>query len=376
MPSMQKILSSAAIKAALTQQGWTQKQLAENIGVTPQAVTNWMKGADFPRPDKLLKLATAFRLSFAELVEPRKDAPVVAFRKKAATKTTDAHRLKAMAMGEMLRPLVSYMPKLKALRTKIPAPSLAYEPLQNAVKEVRRKLGIGVEAPLDYQHIISEFDANDAVIIPSMWGSKVRHENALHILLPVEQVTFIYLNLDTYIEDFKFWMAHELAHVYTPELAGTDDGEDFADAFAGALLFPRDVASQAYSSALKKHTQVSELAVLQQYANQHQISLFTVYCEVSKYSEAMKLPPLKTDDKQVHIARNSKRGDLVSEILFKPLPPDPIMLITSAQTVFKSNFFDAMRLMLREKGTGAGYVQQVLDLSIADGAALHAELIR
>lgn len=37
-------------------------------------------------------------------------------------------------------------------------------------------------------------------------------------------------------------MTHELAHVYTPEIAGKDEGEDFADAFAGALLFPRELA--------------------------------------------------------------------------------------------------------------------------------------
>jgi len=32
------------------------------------------------------------------------------------------------------------------------------------------------------------------------------------------------LNLDTHLEDFKFWMAHELAHVFTPALAGKDEG--------------------------------------------------------------------------------------------------------------------------------------------------------
>lgn len=372
---MQKTLCGSAIKTALSQQGWSQKQLAEKIGVTAQAVTNWLKGADFPRPDKLLKLAMLLELSFTELVEASADAPVVAFRKKAGTKTTETHRLKAMAMGAMLRPLVPYLPKLKALRTKIPTPSLAYPALQNAVKEVRQKLAIGAHAPLQFQHLITEFDANDAVIIPSMWGSKVRHENALHILLPSEQVTFIYLNLDTHIEDFKFWMAHELAHVYTPDLAGIDKGEDFADAFAGALLFPQDIASIAYASAVKKHTPATELGVFEQYANEHQISLFTVYCQVKNYAEAMNLPPLKTTSEHIHVARSWKRGELVSELLFKPLPPTPDTLINSTLKIFQSHFFEAMKRMLREKETGPGYVQQVLDVNISDGAALHAVLI-
>jgi transcriptional regulator with XRE-family HTH domain len=373
---MQRSLCSSTIKAALTQLGWSQKELAANVGVTSQAVTNWMKGTDFPRPDKLLKLATVLKLQFNDLVQAAPDQPVVAFRKRAGTKTTEQHRLKAMAMGSMLKPLVPYLPKLKALRTQIAAPSREYSLLQDAAAAVRQKLGIGLQAPMLYQHIISEFKANDAVIVPVMWGHKLRHENALHILLPAEQVTFIYLNLDTHIEDFKFWMAHELAHVYTPDLAGTDEGEDFADAFAGALLFPVDLARAAHTDARKKPTQQGELSVLSQYADKHEISLYTVFREVQKYVEASGISALRTTENGLHVARTSKRGDLVSETLFKPMPPEPAALIASAHAVFQSSFFEAMQRMLRDKGTGVGYLQQVLDISIVDAAAVHAELVR
>ena len=42
--------------------------------------------------------------------------------------------------------------------------------------------------------------------------------------------------------------------MYTPELAGKDEGEDFADAFAGALLFPKELAQLAYADAARKHS--------------------------------------------------------------------------------------------------------------------------
>lgn len=372
---MQKTLHSSKIKTTLAELGWSQKELAEQVGVTAQAVTNWLKGTDFPRPDKLLKLAMLLKLTFADLVAPEAIAPIVAFRRKAATKTTEAHRLKAMAMGAMLKPLVAYLPKLKALRTTISNPSIDYIPLQNAVQAVREKLGLGMQAPLAYQHIIGEFAANGAIIVPVLWGQKLRHENALHILLPEEQVTFIFLNLDTHIEDFKFWMSHELAHVYTPELAGTDAGEDFADAFSAAFLFPEAIASVAYSEAVSKHTQSAELGVLQRYAEEYAISIFTVYCEIERFANANGLAKLKTREQQLHAVRTINRGHLVSEILFKPLPPEPGSLIACASSVFQSQFFEAMRLMLRDKGTGPGYLQQVLDVNIHDGTALHAELV-
>jgi transcriptional regulator with XRE-family HTH domain len=373
---MSKLLHSQSVKTALDNLGWTQKRLADEIGVTSQAVTNWLKGVDFPRPDKLLKLATTLKLGFDALVESEASKPVIAFRKKAGAKTTDEHIRRAEVMGALLKPLVSYLPPRKALRTQIPSPTTDYQTLQNAVAAVREKIGIGMQAALTYQQLIGEFRANDAVIVPIMWGQKRNHENALHILLPDEQVTFVYLNLDTHQEDFKFWMAHELAHVYTPEIAGKNEGEDFADAFAGALLFPRELAHTAYAEAVKQRAKTSQTEVLRRIAAHHHISLFSVFCEVRKYAQATGVAPLKVQESDIHALRSMTRGALISESLFKPLPPDPKALIAASSTIFLSDFFPSLQKMLHERETGAGYIQQVLNVSIHDAAALHAELAR
>jgi transcriptional regulator with XRE-family HTH domain len=373
---MQKVLNSDSIKATLLEKGWDQKRLACEIGVSAQAVTNWFKGKDFPRPDKLLKLSTSLSLSFAKLVQPDAAAPIVAFRKKAGSKTTDDHTLQAQMKGSLLRPLVPYLKPLQALRTLIPAPSTIYIELQNTVASVRQRLGVGQQAVLTYGHLIRDFAENDAVIIPVMWGKKNVHENAIHILLRQERVTFIYLNLDTHIEDFKFWMAHELAHEFTPDMAGSNQGEDFADAFAGALLFPMELAQKAYSHAIAHTLPSQQLNVLQQFASAHSISLNSVYKEVSNYARASGLSVLQLIEKQIHVARTVNRGELVSETLFQPRPPEPGTYIAAARNLFETQFFEALQRMLREHGTGIGYLQQIMDLSIADATALHRELLR
>jgi hypothetical protein len=66
----------------------------------------------------------------------------------------------------------------------------------------------------------------------------------------------------------------------------------------------------------------------------------------------------------------------MSEALFKPLPPEPATYIAAASNTFQSSFFDALKKMVRNKGTGAGYVQQTLELTMMDASALHQELIR
>ena len=374
---MQKVIHSDNLKQALQARGWTQKDLAREIEVTAQAVTNWMRGADFPRPDKLLKLATTLKLNFADLVaSSSKDQPVIAFRKKGGAKTTDAHILKASAMGSLLKPLVTYLPELRSLRVQIPSPTTEYEALQATAAEVRARIGLGGQAVLSYAHLIDQFGTNGAVVVPVLWGEKQNHKNALHILLPQEQVTFIFLNLDTRLEDFKFWMAHELAHVYTPGLAGTEEGEDFADALAGALLFPKSLAEVAYLQAARHNSVTGEIKELQRYAGEHSISLFSVFSEINRYAKAHGVPVLRCKDTDIHAIRNNSRGKLVSETLFEPTPPEPAAYIAASENVFRSTFFIALKRMVKEQGTGAGYLQQIMDIAMQDAATLHGELCR
>lgn len=376
-PTMHKVIHSEKVKQALQARGWTQKDLARELEVTAQAVTYWMKGADFPRPDKLLKLATTLKLNFTDLVlSPTEDQPVIAFRKKGGAKTTDAHILRAMAMGSLLKPLVPFLPELRSLRVQIPSPTTQYDALQATAAEVRARIGLGGQAVLSYEHLIDQFGTNGAIIVPVLWGEKQNHKNALHILLKQEQVTFIFLNLDTRLEDFKFWMAHELAHVYTPDLAGSEEGEDFADALAGALLFPKSVAEVAYPHAARQSSATGEIRELQRYASTHSISLFSVFSEINRYAKAQGLPALRCKDADIHAIRNSQRGKLISEVLFEPAPPEPSAYIAAAQNVFRSTFFIALQRMIKDRGTGAGYLQQIMDIPVQDAAALHGELSR
>lgn len=372
---MHKVIHSKSIRDALTVRGWSQEQLAKAIGESPQVVSHWLQGKNFPRPEKLLKLATTLKLGFNQLVMPDADQPVVAFRKKAGAKTTDEHIVKALAMAALLKPLVPHVPERRALHTLLPSPSTDYVPLQLAVAQVRQRLGIGAQAVLQYAHLIQEFKQNDALLVPVLWGEKQNHKNALHILLPADKVTFVYLNLDTHLEDFKFWMAHELAHVYTPGLAGTNEGEDFADAFAGALLFPQDCAERVYAKASQAKGPTAMIDVLLADANAHSISLNTVYLQVLAYAKAKGFSALPLEARQIHAVRNRHRNGLVSETLFNPAPPKAEELIAATGHVFGSDFFVALKQMLAERGTGAGYLQQVLDIGLQDATALHAALV-
>jgi len=169
-------------------------------------------------------------------------------------------------------------------------------------------------------------------------------------------------------------MAHELAHVYTPKLTGKNEGEDYADAFAGALLFPKACAEPAYNEAIQAGDATAIIRVLHKYVSEHIISLNTVYQQINSYAISAGLPELPITEKSIHTVRNTIKGPLVSEALFDPMPPEPKRYIAACEQAFLSDFFIALKRMINENGMGASYIQQVLDVSIKDAFAIHEEL--
>ena len=96
--------------------------------------------------------------------------------------------------------------------------------------------------------------------------------------------------------DFKFWIAHSGWRMsldsLSPEL--TDDaGEDFADSFAQALLFPEAQAAKLRADLQVIRAVSSRITCLLAEAGKHVISPSTVCKAVEGYKAARNLP--KTD---------------------------------------------------------------------------------
>src|SRR4030067_998262 len=204
---------------------------------------------------------------------------------------------------------------------------------------------------------------------------KTRHENELLIFLPDSLTTWVYLNLDSDVHDFKFWMAHELGHIHAPSLRG-DGAEDFADAFAAALLFPQPLATQAYHTVAAVGNKGKQMNRIKAIAETHVISPITVYFEINKYAQSQGLRRLDFGNAIYGAAKNlSKVYYSVSESLFDGIKPEPARYMEVAEKQFDSPFFAALKRYMVENEKGAGYIQTVLDTSLLHANALHAALI-
>ena len=371
---MEKSLNISALEAAMTEKGFNQASLSKTLEVSREAVSKWFKQTSFPKPDKLLKLGMLVGLPFNELVVQQDDkAPVVAFRKRKGTKTKDEDFQKFVSMGRYLEELAPHLPFDTLVKPPVlKNPVTEYGYLQQVAAKVRQDINVGSAACLDFNHLIRYFRNLQAVLIPVMWGKKDRHENATHVYLPESMTTWIYLNLDVNTHDFMFWMAHELGHALAPDLRG-DEGEDFADAFAGALLFPNQLAEQCYKEIRGKHP-ATQVNAIKHWAKKYTLSPTAVYLQVQAYVEHNKLP--KFELKAIHGATtkfNKAFPDLIDALIQeKPVrSAEYIHLVTEG---FESPFFEVLSSYLKATGKSESFVQTVLDIGLVDAKALHHEL--
>ena len=375
---MNKSLNSPAINEAMRRLGLYPAEVARQVGVSRPAVTKWFSGKDFPRADKLLKLGLLLRLSFRELVVEEQDglAPVVAFRRKARRKTTGVDLDAARRMGNLLRTLAPRLPFDKFSRPPtLKNPVCDYGYLQQVSLNLRADVGVPPDTPLQLTSFVHHFKALQAVLIPVPWGHKDRHENAVHIYLPDSMTTWIYLNVDSNMLDFNFWMAHELAHAYAPDLRD-DPGEDFADAFAQALLFPEVSAEDAYGEIMRGRSVGGRINRIKEFAKGYAISPTTVAMAVDDYARAHDLEPLGVGS-AIHAASTNfcKKYPSIAQMIFGPIAPTPTDLIWATRDIFQSPFFDALQQHVREAGVNAAFIQNILNLPLADARGLLAELV-
>lgn len=289
MPSR---LNTDRLKSALESLGISPSALATKLDVSREAVSKWLNGESLPRPDKLLRLSAIASLGFRELVlQDDEHAPRVAFRKVRGTTTTDRHVTHAQEIGRALRALVPYLPFDKLVAPSVlKGPVNEYGYLQDVSLALRKSFGLAATDRITFPHLVKSFRDLQAVLIPVLWGKKGQHENATHIYLPDSRTTWVYLNLDVQAHDFLFWMAHELGHSLSPDLSG-DDAEDFADKFAAALLFPKELAHSAYAQIFGKPPG-RQINLLKDWAQQFMISPYCIYEEINAFARHSDQPEL------------------------------------------------------------------------------------
>ena len=376
---MERRLDTQYVRSLLTAKGWQQADLAQAVGVSDAAVSQWLSSEHVPRAGMLVKLAVKLggaveKLLVQDTVLPN-DQPLVAFRRKGQQQTKEFDEDRALDQGFALERLTPLLGASVFKPREFSDPSTQYEHVEQLAGLVRQELCPDGSVSIDWRQLITWFSVQGAVLVPVFWGERENHGNALHIFLPASSHTFIFINLDSEELDFKFWLAHEMAHMLTPSLVGTEAGEDFADAFAGSLLFPQKEAANAYRTCLRAKNPFQVLQTLEQFAADFRVSLNTVYWQCKRLAEAKDTTPLAVDSTRLHQQRRllDRKVGKIRQHFFVDSPPAKNYVEVSERE-FKTPFFEALRRYLGESSESPTYIRRVLHCSMKDAFALHEVL--
>ncbi len=372
---MKKQINSAVFHASLTQVGLNAAQLAKQLGVSREAVSKWQRGDSFPKPDKLLRLGMILGQPYQELVQEQMavNEPRVAYRAKANRKTTDEHVVWAKEAGSRLRDLVPHLPTDRTCPPVLKAPLVDYDYAQEVAAEAREDMGVSKSGKIGIQHFIAQFKKLDAVLIPVFWGERKQHGNAMHAYLPDSMTTWIWLNLDSKLHDFMFWMAHELGHAYSPKLEG-NEAEDFADLFAQCLLYPNEAAKKTYRQLSRLSAITERWNAISTDARKRLISPYTIIKALKVHAKHAGLGEINFGNYGAKLTRFNKGIKTVAELLFKGTQPRPDEYIEICSKEFGSPFFDALKKLSDENELTPPFLTKTMGMSLLDAKAICAEL--
>ncbi len=374
---MQYVLKEGALGYILQRRGFSQSKLAKELAVSREAVSKWIAGESVPTPDKLLRIGVILESSFDDLVrrDPDPAAPQVYYRKKAARKTRDAHLDQATQRGYLLKQLAPLLPGPRLTRPPtLKDPVSDYDYVQQVADAVRSELKLSEK--IDFKKLIAKFNELGAVLIPVLWGEKQEHGNALNVYLPDSQTIWVFLNLDTNALHFNFWMAHELGHSLAPDLRD-DKGEDFADALAQAVLFPRPAAEKLRAELQTFPSAELRIRRIQTEAARRIIHPLTIRKAIHALEIARALPTMSLGEmgKFMASAKNFEKGykTIASAFLGKETP-EPRLYVEKCKEYFKTPFFDALAAYCCSREDADSFIHELLGLPLSDAKALAGAL--
>jgi transcriptional regulator with XRE-family HTH domain len=372
---MEKSLNINIIKERLAEYGLNQSNVSSELGVSREAISQWLNNKSFPRPAQVLKLGKLLNLKYSDLIKTNTTLePQVAFRKVGSAKTKALHYKKAKEMGFALEQLIDFLPQELMIKPpELKNPTTRYEYVQSAAKLIRNKFEID-DLEIKFSEVIEIINSFNAIIIPVLLGNKNNHENAIHIFLPESQTTWLYINLDTKVFDFKFWLSHELGHILTPSL--TDNkAEDFADCFAGAFLFPEERAKIKYNEIVQLNSKQNQIDSIIDTARELVISPITILKEIEKYSIEYGLKEISLGKKFFAACTNfTKQYNLVSENIFGKQKPTATEYIKESKDKFGTIFFDLLKKYHSVNKLTPGYIKSVLNIPTTDAREILAHL--
>ena len=227
--------------------GWTKKELATKINVTPAAVGQYEAGAIRPRPEQVRRLAEALGMpsAFFTAGRPRAGLDTAAVHFRSLRSAPARERERSVSFTELLWELVYELESyIRLPAVDLPGwdggetiPDLPSDP-QQAARALRTRWGLG-DGPIS--HLVRLLESRGIVVtaLPFPSADSRKLDGFSTTRLPTRPVVVLNDERDD-VYRHRFSCAHELGHLLLHGEAHPGDvqHERQADAFAAEFLTP------------------------------------------------------------------------------------------------------------------------------------------
>ncbi|MBI9094124.1 MAG: helix-turn-helix transcriptional regulator [Sphaerochaeta sp.] len=368
-----KKLNIKAILNKMEELGIHQAGLAKEMGVSRESISQWLKNVKMPRPAYLLKLATVLEMSFSEIVIKEDPIGTYAYRTHRKAKLNEPRTEKAEVMMDLLDAIFKEKEPASLLAIpKLESPSLNYDYIQKAARTIRNLMNLKETQAVTLKHSIALMHTFQIILIPVLWTEKGDQALTIHLRKPNQFC--LYLNIETKVCDLTFWLIHELAHILTPDLP-QKEAEQFADSFAGALLFPQENAKKLGKELSLVSNTGSQIIRIQKEATTRSVAPTYIFKEINCYLERNDKPLL---DINIFPASTNYRKSvpLLSDLLFEEKTPSAMQYIEKSSVFFGSAFWDTLTRWLIAQEKTSSTVQAVLNIPLIDAKEVYSYLTK
>ena len=249
----------------------TKKALADAIGVTPMAITNYENGDRNPNMDTLKLLASALNIKVTDFLANTGGELQFShgkFRKGSKLGIMNQEYIREAVeeyFGRFFQ-VVSFLGGQKILE---PVPEVKKIPwtddTENAAKELRKYLEISINGPVPN---LVEILENKGILVLFI---EVNSDYFSGMNGTVNGIPYIVINRTMSPARIRSTIVHEVAHFVFdwPEDLSDKDEEDLATAISGAFLFPKE---DAYRELGYKRNAISRAMIMT--CKEYGISLF------------------------------------------------------------------------------------------------------
>ncbi|MFA7288561.1 MAG: helix-turn-helix domain-containing protein [Melioribacteraceae bacterium] len=360
--------------------GYNQTSIADKLGVSRESVSQWFSGDNFPRARHLLKLGEILQLTYSDLVNETSDGyePIFAFSAAHKYRHTEEDKQKVTDIGYALEKLIPYLigdMQNRSFKNTLLSPKNDIEYIEQIVIVLKKKYQIVSHVAIkDIDKILRDYNAH---LVPVLWGSEDNTSNGIHIKLPESGTDWIYINLDSFIYDFKFWILHELAHLLSPDFQPIEESEDFANNFAAEFLFSIKDAKIFYDEIVELNIDDVKIRLFDK-GMELLISPYTIYKQVNKYLELNKLQKYDIPE-VVNSFMNYLPGDhkkTVAEMFIQKVNSSAKEYLTLIETEFDDLFVNALMSYYRNEKFSIGFIRNIFHISLQDAQNIFDEIVK